>query len=158
MSVIGYVTLEDADEYVVTHFLSTDDLRISWESLTETDKEVLLRQSLDILESLPFTGRKTNVDQPYAFPRYPLTEIPENVKSSQIEIAVTMSDSSTSSDAAFYEKLWQYGIESYSIGNLSESSSSGTWGREIAKVVSPKASRLLQPFLTGGYNIKGIRK
>ena len=42
MANIGYVDVTYADEYVATHFLSTDDLRFAWEGLSAEDKEVLL--------------------------------------------------------------------------------------------------------------------
>lgn len=160
MANIGYVDLAYADNYVETHFLSTDELRETWEDLDDADKEVLLRRSFESLESLPFSGRKFDPDQPNAFPRYPCEEVPEAVKSAQVENAVALSDSAASEDAAFYEKLWQYGVESYSIGNLSERTSQGTWGRNATTtsgLMSAKATQMLQPFVSGGYCVRGSR-
>ena len=160
MANIGYVDLAYADSYVASHFLSTDELRETWEGLDEMDKEVLLRRSFESLESLPFSGRKTDPNQPNAFPRCPYEEVPEAIKNAQVENAVSLSDSAASEDAAFYEKLWQYGVESYSIGNLSEKTSQGTWGRNAtttAGLVSAKAVQMLQPFVSGGYCIRGSR-
>lgn len=158
MAVIGYVDLEYANEYVNLHFLSTDDIRFSWEGLPDEDKEVLLRKSFESIESLAFVGKKTCPVQPNAFPRYPATEVPEDIKAAQVENAVALSDSSTSEDAVFYERLWQFGVESYSIGNLSEKTSSGAWGRGSTTangIVSAKASRLLQPYISGSFRIRG---
>ena len=160
MANIGYVDLAYADNYVASHFLSTDELRETWEGLDEMDKEVLLRRSFESLESLPFSGRKTDPKQPNAFPRCPYEEVPEAIKNAQVENAVSLSDSAASEDAAFYEKLWQYGVESYSIGNLSERTSQGTWGRNATTttgLVSAKATQMLQPFVSGGYCIRGSR-
>lgn len=158
---MSYVDVAYADEYVNTHFLSVDERRLNWEALDNNDKEVLLQRSFEAIECLPFVGRKTNPDQPNAFPRYPFEEVPEAVKYAQVENAITLSDSSASEDAAFYEKLWQYGVESYSIGNLSERTSSGAWGRNVTAsssgVISAKAINLLKPFLNGSYNIRGFR-
>lgn len=158
---MSYVDVAYADEYVNTHFLSVDERRFNWEALDNNDKEVLLQRSFEAIECLPFVGRKTNPDQPNAFPRYPFEEVPEAVKYAQVENAITLSDSSASEDAAFYEKLWQYGVESYSIGNLSERTSSGAWGRNVTAsssgVISTKAINLLKPFLNGSYNIRGFR-
>lgn len=158
MAVIGYVDLEYANEYVNLHFLSTDDIRFSWEGLPDEDKEVLLRKSFESIESLAFVGKKAYPSQPNAFPRYPATEVPEDIKAAQVENAVSLSDSSTSEDAVFYERLWQFGVESYSIGNLSEKTSSGAWGRGSTTangIVSAKASRLLQPYISGSFRIRG---
>lgn len=161
MANIGYVDLVYADEYVNLHFLSTDDLRFSWEALSDEDKEVLLRRSFEAIETLKFTGVKTCPGQLLAFPRFPDTEVPEAIKAAQVENAVSLSDTSVTEDAVFYEKLWQFGVESYSIGNLSEKTSSGAWGRGTTAangVVSAKAARLLKPFLSGSYCIRGDRR
>ena len=157
---MSYVDVAYADEYVNTHFLSVDERRLNWEALDNNDKEVLLQRSFEAIECLPFVGRKTDPDQPNAFPRCPFEEVPEAVKHAQVENAITLSDSSASEDAAFYEKLWQYGVESYSIGTLSERTSSGAWGRNVTAssgVISAKAINLLKPFLNGSYNIRGFR-
>ena len=157
---MSYVDVAYADEYVETHFLSTDELRMGWEVLDNSDKEVLLQRSFEAIECLPFVGRKTDPDQPNAFPTCPFEEVPEAVKYAQVENAITLSDNSASEDAAFYEKLRQYGVESYSIGNLSERTSSGAWGRNVTAssgVISAKAINLLKPFLNGSYNIRGFR-
>ena len=60
---IGYVDVTYADEYVATHFLSTDDLRFTWEGLSDEDKEVLLQRSFESIEALPFSGHKSQPDQ-----------------------------------------------------------------------------------------------
>ena len=160
MAVIGYVDLEYANEYVNLHFLSTDDIRFSWEGLPDEDKEVLLRKSFESIESIAFAGRKTCPSQPNAFPRCPSTEVPSAIKAAQVENAISLSDDNASEDAAFYEKLWQFGVESYSSGNLSEKTSSGAWGRGSTTahgIISAKASQLLQPFISGSYRIGGCR-
>lgn len=157
---MSYVDVAYADDYVATHFLSTDPLRTGWEGLTTQDKEVLLQRSFEAIESLPFAGRKSDPSQPNAFPRCPYEEIPDAVKNAQVENAVSLSDSTTSEDAAFYEKLWQYGVSSYSIGDLSEHTSSGSWGRSsnsISGLASARAIKLLQPYVSGGYRIRGLR-
>lgn len=160
MGTVGYVDVSYADLYVSTHFLSTDELRTNWEKLSPADKEVLLRRSFEAIESLPFTGRPASKDQQTAFPRWPTKEVPDNVKAAQVENAISLSDSSSVEDAAFYERLYQFGVESYSIGNLSEQVGSGSWGSGSTAahgIVSVKASRLLQPYIRGSYDIRGGR-
>lgn len=160
MTKIGYVTIEVAHEYVIGHFTSTDPLRLEWEQLSDKDREVLLRRSFESIESLPFSGRKLDPSQPNAFPRWPSKEVPYAVIAAQVENAVSLCDDSATEDAAYYERLWQFGVESYSIGNLSESIGSGTWSGLSAGasgIVSAKAIRLLKPLLGGGYSIRGGR-
>lgn len=156
MSLIGYVTLEEANGYVTAHYLSTDTLRLSWEGLSDEDKTVLLTKSFQTIELLPFSGRKLTPDQSTVFPRWPWKEVPDAVKWAQIENALTKSDASNEEDAKYYERLWTYGVESYSIGNLSESVSSGSYGLrggQATGVTSAIAERLLRPYLGGGYRM-----
>ena len=156
MSLIGYVTLEEANAYVMSHYISSDTLRLSWERLSDEDRTVLLTKSFQTIELLPFPGRKLNSDQTTVFPRWPCKEVPEAIKWAQIENALAKSDASNEEDTKYYERLWTYGVESYSIGNLSESVSAGTYGLHGAQatgVTSPAAERLLRPYLGGGYRL-----
>lgn len=156
MSLIGYVTLEEANQYVQTHYLQTDDLRLSWESLPDEDRTVLLTKSFQTIELLPFAGRKLNSNQSTVFPRWPYKEVPEAIKWAQIENALAKSDASNEEDTKYYERLWTYGVESYSIGNLSERTSTGTYslrGAQATGVTSAIAERLLRPYLGGGYRM-----
>lgn len=161
MSDVGYVDVAYADQYVTEHYVSTDETRQLWTSLSEDDKKVLLRISFEALETLPFVGRKSCPDQETMFPRFPFDYVPQAIMAAQIENALALTNTSTTEEAAFYEKLWQYGVESYSIGNLSESVSSGSWGRgtpAAAGIVSARATRLLQPYLCGSYDIRRPRR
>lgn len=156
MSLIGYVTLEEANEYIRTHYLTADVLRLSWEALSEEDQTILLTKSFQTIELLPFSGRKLNPDQSTVFPRWPCKEVPEAIKWAQIENALAKSDASNEEDTKYYERLWTYGVESYSIGNLSERTSSGTYslrGAQATGVTSAIAERLLRPYLGGGYRM-----
>lgn len=156
----SYVTIEEANVYIQNNLLSTDPLRISWESLLDEDKQVLLNRSAAAINSLPFTGRKMNVNQENAFPRYPNTDVPDDVKVAQIENALTSSDETQSEDAQLYQKMWAYGISSYRIGNLSESigTASGNAGFSTSMlrsgVVSVIAQNILSKYLGGGYCIE----
>lgn len=156
----SYVTIEEANVYIQNNLLSTDPLRTSWEALLDEDKQVLLNRSAAAINSLPFTGRKMNVNQENAFPRYPNTDVPEDVKVAQIENALTSSDETQSEDAQLYQKMWAYGISSYRIGNLSESigTASGNAGFSTSMlrsgVVSVIAQNILSKYLGGGYCIE----
>lgn len=157
---VGYVSIEDANEYIQTHYTSNDPSRISWESLTDDDKQVILLRAFESIESLPFRGCKSVPGQDTAFPRFPDKEVPNIVKYAQIEQAVSTSDSANADEEVFYDKLWRYGVESYSIGNLSERSSSGEWGRGVNSnygSVSRRAAKLLNPYLSGGFSVHPMR-
>lgn len=154
---LGYVTLDEADTYVSEHYTSTETFRQGWESLENADKAVLLRRSFQVIELLPFSGRKTCCDQPFAFPRWPHTEVPDSIKFAQIEQALIGADAEATEDAKQYERMWQWGVSTYTIGNLSERISRGIYGADALKkvgITSATASRLLAPFLQGGYSIR----
>lgn len=159
MGVVGYVTVAEATEYVRTRYPATDELRKAWEALQPADQTVYLQRSFDIIELLPFRGRKTDKQQETAFPRYPSTEVPRAIKYAQIENALGLADETLISDTAFYEKLFRYGVESYSIGNLSESTSNGSWGHvgtESAErsLSTAQALAYVRPFLMGGFSVE----
>jgi hypothetical protein len=154
--VIGYVTLEEADLYVSTHYVEDSDERTYWEDLDDSDKEVLLLVSFEAIERLPFPGRKTLPSQDNMFPRYPSNEVPRDIKYAQIENALALSDTNESDDARQYERLWNAGVSSYSIGSLSETIGNASYGVTASAnsgITSAKAKKLVMPFLGGGFRI-----
>ena len=154
--VIGYVTLEEANAYVTDHFMSSNMTRVAWESLSDANKMVLLRGSFRAIEMLAFRGRKTDKAQPSAFPRWPSTDVPQQIKEAQIANAVVLADESSQDDAAYYDRLRTFGVHSYSIGNLSETLNSPAESSAASSyhgIYSQEALRLLSPWLGGGFNI-----
>lgn len=155
----NYMTIAEADNYIASHYLSTDTLRASWEALTDEDKEVLLTVSTEAINSMPWSGKKTQAGQPNAFPRWPNTEVPKAVIAACIENALAFTDESTREESAAYQRMWAYGLSSYKIGNFSETVAQGdgnSGATLLAKngIVSSKAQTMLKPFLGGGYRIE----
>ena len=154
--VVGYVTLEEANAYVTDHFMSSNVTRVAWESLSDADKLVLLRNSYRAIEMLTFRGRKTSATQPSAFPRWPSTDVPEQIKEAQIANAIVFADESSQEDVEHYEKLRTYGVTSYRIGNLSETlntSADSSSASARQGIYSQEALRLLDSWLKGGFRI-----
>lgn len=158
-SLIGYVTVPEANAYIAEHYLSTDENRLAWEQLDDDDKAALLRRSLQAIELLPFIGIKTDPHQELQFPRCPSVEVPWEIKAAQIENAFSKGIGETDEDAKFYERLWTWGIQSYTLGKLSERVGQGGWGSgplgtaQTTGITSAVATRLLIPFVMGGYRI-----
>ena len=152
---MSYSTVEQADAYVASHYVSADEARVRWELLSAEDKQVLLNQAHDVIDSLPITGRKASVDQPDAFPRCPDREVPDAVKSAECELALSLSDEAANASLDDYRKMVDYGIQSYSIGNFSETLLSDSKNSVEIKygLNSSKAKQLLTPWLTGGFRI-----
>lgn len=152
----SYVTVDEANEYVKSHYTSESTIRELWDETSDDDKLVILTVSADAINSLSLSGRKTYPDQENAFPRYPDTEVPQVVKSAQIENAIATLDSSSNEDVEMYRKMWSFGIASYSIGNLSESVGTASGGASMLQsgIISTTAQSLLQPFIGGGFRIE----
>lgn len=145
----SYVTIEEADLYVSTHYRTSDVERETWTELSEEDKQVLLLQASSALEQLPIIGRKSSRVQSLAFPRWPMTEVPMAVKHAQIEEAVARGDGQSLQEHAETAGRLRRGVRSFSIGNFSESY---RVNRSIDPVlVSEKAATLLQRYTGGGF-------
>ena len=65
----SYVTLEEANSIAAATSLSSDKAYQKWNSLSDSDKEVLLRNSCRDINALKFDGRRKNLSQKLEFPR-----------------------------------------------------------------------------------------
>lgn len=65
----SYCTVDEADEYIRSHFISTSEEVEIWDALSLDDKEVYLITSAESLNGLSFKGRKKIAGQALAFPR-----------------------------------------------------------------------------------------
>ncbi len=160
MLVLGvdtYITIEDANNYVKTHYLTTDPLRIQWEAFVEEDKEVLLRKSFDQINQLPYTGCPKDPKQLLPFPRkhnFNAQDM-QNVGYAQTEQAIAISDTVTAQENANRIKLRRAGVVQYTIGDLSEKFQSGLPSESNATMfsLSEKAYSFLSKWLQGGYRV-----
>lgn len=69
IGVDSYVSLEEANVLVSNYFVSTNSVRVKWESLSDSDKEALLRHSCRSINNLKFNGRRVKTGQRLEFPR-----------------------------------------------------------------------------------------
>ena len=56
------------------------------------DTSILLIQAMDYVETRPYAGIKTDPDQDLQFPRYPDTDVPQDIKTAQM-VAAILTDS-----------------------------------------------------------------
>ena len=138
--ILSYVSLAEANEYF-SNRLHVD----AWTEASDADKEKALAMATKAIDRQRLNGRKTNPSQPLAFPRYPDAEIPQNVKEACCEEALAILERGNSQR----RKLQQEGVQSFSIGNLSETFAAGA-GRGM---LSQEAKELLQPWLIGAVTI-----
>lgn len=93
-----------------------------------------------------------------AFPRLPyqygkVEEIaPLRVKQAQVELALWLSDDTKQANQSQRQELQSQGVESFSIGDLSESYGKGV-GEKPAPLLCSKVKALVAPYLDGGYDI-----
>ena len=132
-----YVNLEDANEYF-SNRLHAD----AWAEASDADKEKALAMAAKAIDRQPLKGRKTDLAQEMAFPRYPDTEVPEAVKEACCEEALALLERGNSQR----RRLQQEGVQSFALGNMSETYVAGA-GRGL---LSQEAKELLQPWLLGG--------
>ena len=135
-----YINLTEANEYF-SNRLHAD----AWAEASDADKEKALAMATKAIDRQPLKGRKTETGQALAFPRYPDTEIPEVVKEACCEEALAMLERGNSQR----RKLQQEGVQSLSLGNMSETYITGA-GKGL---LSQEAKELLRPWLLGAVNI-----
>jgi hypothetical protein len=137
---MAYVDLEEANEYFNSR-LHAD----AWAEVSDADKGKALAMATREIDRQPLAGRKTTDNQALAFPRYPDSEVPEAVKEACCEIALALLERGNSQR----RKLQQEGVQSFSLGNMSESYAAGA-GKGL---LSQEAKELLKPWLLGAVNI-----
>ena len=150
----SYVTVEDADSYITTHYRSNNKLRKVWEELDEADKIASLLSACADIEALPFGGRAMTAGQAMAFPRLPYQygsagEIPKELAYTGRACAMEVDDTSTA-QAEQRQALQAQGVESFSVGDLSESYTTGATAQPTA-LMCAKVANLLAPYLNGGH-------
>ena len=136
----SYCTTEYANEYFSGRLHAE-----VWEQADESAKEKALQQATRAIDRQHLNGRKATDTQELAFPRYPDTEIPEAVKEACCEEALALLERGNSQR----RKLQQEGVQSFTLGNMSESYTAGA-GRGL---LSQEAKELLRPWLIGAVNI-----
>jgi hypothetical protein len=134
---LSYVNLAEANEYF-SNRLHAD----AWAEASDADKEKALAMAAKAIDRQPLRGRKSDREQTLAFPRYPDTEVPEAVKEACCEEALALLERGNSQR----RKLQQEGVQSFSLGNMSETYVVGA-GKGL---LSQEAKELLQPWLLGG--------
>ena len=136
----SYVTVEEANEYFAGRLHAE-----SWGQADDSTKEKALKQATKEIDRMPLIGRKAVSEQALAFPRHPEIKIPEAVKEACCEEALALLESGKSQR----RKLQQEGVQSFTLGNMSETFAAGA-GKGL---LSQEAKELLRPWLIGAVMI-----
>ena len=153
MALIGYASLEDLRAYVESHYTCDDAMYKTFFESTAAHQSVALTRAFEAIEALPIRGRKTDLKQETAFPRFPDKSVPQAVVNAQCADALTRLDPQVSQDLEFVEQMQRKGVKSYKLGPISESygdavQSSATMG---TITISGVAKAYLQHWLSGGF-------
>jgi hypothetical protein len=136
----SYIDIEGADEYFAGRLHAE-----WWTGADDSTKEAALKQATRTIDRLLLKGHKADEDQKLAFPRYPDEEIPETVKEACCEEALALLERGNSQR----RKLQQEGVQSFSLGNMSETYTAGA-GKGL---LSQEAKELLGLWMLGAVNI-----
>lgn len=113
---IGYLSIDEADIFITSHFLSSAEERLQWDELTNADKKVLLTLGFEDIENNVFIGYKTYENQENQFPRNGSDEVPADIIKAQIYEAIEIGFGDTTG----YDAVSR-GIKSETIGKISTS-------------------------------------
>ena len=151
-----YAAVSEADDYIRSHYLSTSTDRTAWDILSESDKEILLRNACVYIEAQTLSGRKLNSEQTLSFPRLQNGTVSDDrqIKAAQIEQALFI-NSSAFSDYEHRKALISQGVKSFSLGDLSESYSDNVVSiSKNSKTLASKACSLLSKWIGGSYYVR----
>ena len=170
-----YITLADADTYISNNYVTTSTEYITWDALTDANKEIYLKNATKKIDRGIYRGIKAVSTQTLEFPRalktfyrredYPNlnilldgdwvieTEVAQRVIDAQVEEAVVLSiDGGTTSKRL---ELQRQGVKIFQLGDLREEYGSGVATTvSTTKLSSVKAKELLEYYLAGSVGIR----
>jgi hypothetical protein len=157
---MAYLTRTEADAYFATRLDSSQ-----WDNASYSDRTKALQMASKAVDRLPFRGIKKDPDQEHAFPRcYPPTQLvaghrsalvgfefaygwycedaaPQEILDAVCEEAMAYLEGVQHSER---KKLQDAGVQSISLGGLSETYKAAGTGR---KLLSPDAQSLVGAYL-----------
>ena len=172
-----YVTIADADAYLALHYVSTDAQLLAWSILSDTDKEIYLRNATQAIDKMPYPGIKSVSTQALAFPRekvpsfpprrdYPMyysyfsdywfvnQDVPDEVKFAQIEEALELASPGVASGI---KNRTLDGIQSFREGDYQETRISGGGISGVSLVVRQSFSSIKAQQLIGNFTGGSVR-
>lgn len=167
-----YVTIAEADAYIESFYPTTDTQRYDWIRLSDTDKEIHLRNATRAIERIRYPGVKLVSTQALAFPRelaisypprreqapqnYPFTwvedDVPDAVKYAEIEEALELASPAAATKK--HGKLTS-GVKSYSIGHFSQVNVTKDTASNAPETAlkSVKAQEYIAPLAAGAFRV-----
>lgn len=146
---IGYISIDEANNFITSHFLSASEEKTQWDDLTNSDKKVLLTLGFEDIENNVFIGHKTYENQENQFPRNGSETVPDDIIKAQIYEAIEIGFGDTTG----YDAVTR-GIKSETIGKISTSYFTNAFSTfSNMAIKSSTARRLLYKYLKRVYFI-----
>lgn len=148
---VGYVTVDEANEYVRSHYTANENETIAWNALNDADHEIVLRRAFEQIEVLPYRGIPNGEKE---FPRKGMIDVPEAVKYAQIEQALRgLTEPLNQSVDMFARGVSSFSIDDYSEELLDISKNPNSVYTQ-AGITSYRVIGLLRPYVSGGFRIE----
>ena len=173
----SYLTLVDANLYMTENYVSTSTELVTWNALTDGDKEIHLKNSTKRIDRQIIRGIKAVDSQTLEFPRalksncnyyydtnvtgvnvnryygYVVEEeVSQLVLDAQVEEAMTLSVEGTSVSSR--SAMQQQGVKSFTLGDLSETYGNGLSSSfNSTQFISNTAKELMKYYLAGSVGI-----
>ena len=172
-----YISIADADTYMTENYISTSTELVTWDALSDNDKEIHLKNATKRIDRQIIRGIKAVDTQTLEFPRalksncnyyYDTNvtgvnvnryygyiveeEVTQRVLDAQVEEAMSLSVEGTSISKR--SKLQQQGVKSFRIDDLSETFGSGlSSSYNSTQFISNTAKELMKYYLAGSVGI-----
>lgn len=143
----SYITLKEADEILTS--CHNDSLLDKWLTISESEKECIIRNATYKIDCLPFSGHKHTVNQALQFPRGTSKDIPYKVKLAVAEECLATIDTELLKRIS----LQQQGVSSITLGSASESyGDSSVYG--VSPLLSHTAYNYMRQYICGSVVIR----
>ena len=119
----SYLSVEDADALVPLVYDENSEEYKSWQSMDNSQKEVLLLKATALTETLPYLGSRVPGYQSMAWPRYvfgALYDVPDIVKQGIVAYGLKYYVLHNGANAE-YTNLHEQGVRTYSVSQASVS-------------------------------------
>jgi len=172
-----YISVVDADLYMANSYVSTSTELVTWNALSDGDKEIHLKNATKRIDRQIIRGIKAVDSQTLEFPRaikgncnyyydtnvtgvnvnkyygYVVEEeVAQCVKDAQVEEAMTLSVEGTSLSSR--SKLQQQGVKEFTLGDLTEKYGTGlSSSYNSTQFISNTAKELMKYYLAGSVSI-----
>jgi hypothetical protein len=162
LSVEAYVDVEGADDLIRSRFRHYDEFRVFWSVLSDEEKESYLLRSTEQIDTLIFTGRKSDREQARQFPRNGEREISPTVRLATVYNALGLMNEELKATSDKQMQIFKslgavknLRLDQTSMRAIATAENATTTGKEEKiPIASKTAYSLLKPFRFGSFSLR----